>query len=164
MKKILLLFVLFSLGNIVRGNPIGVEKARQIALEYIKNNGAYAPSKYAQVEKVIKKVPLSTNAYYIFNVGQNNGFVIVSADDNMQTVLGHSKNGTFNEKNIPDGMKWWLECCQRYIKFVANNKHRINHIEESGWGVNIPINEDNTLNMDEMYIGSDINIGGRLFD
>ena len=124
MKKILLLFVLFSLGNIVRGNPIGVEKARQIALEYIKNNGAYAPSKYAQVEKVIKKVPLSTNAYYIFNVGQNNGFVIVSADDNMQTVLGHSKNGTFNEKNIPDGMKWWLECCQRYIKFVANNKQQ----------------------------------------
>ena len=56
------------------------------------------------MEKVIKKVPLSTNAYYIFNVGQNNGFVIVSADDNMQTVLGHSKNGTFNEKNIPDGM------------------------------------------------------------
>lgn len=41
---------------------------------------------------------------------------------------------------------------------------RINHIEESGWRVNIPINEDNTLNMDEMYIGSDIDIGGRLFD
>lgn len=41
---------------------------------------------------------------------------------------------------------------------------RINHIEESGWGVNIPINEDNTLNMDEMYIGSDINIGGRLLE
>ncbi|MCR4485928.1 hypothetical protein [Streptococcus parasanguinis] len=41
---------------------------------------------------------------------------------------------------------------------------RINNIEESGWGVNIPINEDNTLNMDEMYIGSDINIGGRLFE
>ena len=41
---------------------------------------------------------------------------------------------------------------------------RINHIEESGWGVDIPINEDNTLNLDEMYIGSDINIGGRLFE
>lgn len=41
---------------------------------------------------------------------------------------------------------------------------RINHIEESGWRVDIPINEDNTLNMDEMYIGSDINIGGRLFE
>ena len=41
---------------------------------------------------------------------------------------------------------------------------RINHIEESGWGVDIPINEDNTLNLDEMYIGSDIDIGGRLLE
>ena len=41
---------------------------------------------------------------------------------------------------------------------------RINNIEESGWGVDIPINEDNTLNLDEMYIGSNINIGGRLFE
>ena len=40
----------------------------------------------------------------------------------------------------------------------------INNIEESGWRVDIPINEDNTLNLDEMYIGSDINIGGRLFE
>ena len=40
----------------------------------------------------------------------------------------------------------------------------INHIEESSWGVDIPINEDNTLNLDEMYIGSDIRIGGRLLE
>ena len=40
----------------------------------------------------------------------------------------------------------------------------INHIEESGWGVDIPINEDNTLNLDEMYIGSDVDIGGRLLE
>ena len=41
---------------------------------------------------------------------------------------------------------------------------RINNIEESGWGVDIPINEDNTLNLYEMYIGSDIRVGGRLFE
>ena len=41
---------------------------------------------------------------------------------------------------------------------------RINHMEESGWRVDIPINEDNTLNLDEMYIGSDIDIRGRLFE
>ena len=40
----------------------------------------------------------------------------------------------------------------------------INHIEESSWRVDIPINEDNTLNLDEMYIGSDIRVGGRLFE
>ena len=49
-------------------------------------------------------------------------------------------------------------------EYYMNVYGRINHIEESGWGVDIPINEDNTLNLDEMYIGSDINIGGRLFE
>ena len=49
-------------------------------------------------------------------------------------------------------------------EYYMNVYGGINHIEESGWRVDIPINEDNTLNLDEMYIGSDINIGGRLFE
>ena len=49
-------------------------------------------------------------------------------------------------------------------EYYINVFGRINNIEESGWGVDIPINDDNTLNLDEMYIGSDIDIGGRLFE
>ena len=49
-------------------------------------------------------------------------------------------------------------------EYYMNVFGRINHIEESGWRVDIPINEDNTLNLDEMYLGSDIRIGGRLFE
>ena len=49
-------------------------------------------------------------------------------------------------------------------EYYMNVYGRINNIEESGWRVDIPINDDNTLNLDEMYIGSDIGIGGRLFE
>ena len=49
-------------------------------------------------------------------------------------------------------------------EYYMNVYGGINHIEESSWGVDIPINEDNTLNLDEMYIGSDIRIGGRLLE
>ena len=49
-------------------------------------------------------------------------------------------------------------------EYYMNVYGGINNIEESSWGVDIPINEDNTLNLDEMYIGSDIGIGGRLFE
>ena len=49
-------------------------------------------------------------------------------------------------------------------EYYMNVFGRINNIEESGWRVDIPINEDNTLNLDKMYIGSDIGIGGRLFE
>ena len=49
-------------------------------------------------------------------------------------------------------------------EYYMNVYGGINNIEESSWRVDIPINEDNTLNLDEMYVGSDINIGGRLFE
>ena len=49
-------------------------------------------------------------------------------------------------------------------EYYMNVYGRINNIEESGWRVDIPINEDNTLNLDKMYIGSDIDIGGRLLE
>ena len=49
-------------------------------------------------------------------------------------------------------------------EYYMNVYGGINHIEESGWRVDIPINEDNTLNLDKIYIGSDIGIGGRLFE
>ena len=49
-------------------------------------------------------------------------------------------------------------------EYYVNVYGRINNIEESGWGVDIPINEDNTLNLDEMYIGSDIDIEGRILE
>ena len=47
-------------------------------------------------------------------------------------------------------------------EYYMNVYGRINNIEESGWGVDIPINDDNTLNLDEMYVGSDIHIGDYL--
>ena len=49
-------------------------------------------------------------------------------------------------------------------EYYMNVYGGINHIEESSWGVDIPINEDNTVNIDEMYIGSDIRVEGRLFE
>lgn len=47
-------------------------------------------------------------------------------------------------------------------EYYINVFGRINNIEESGWGVDIPIDDDNTVNIDDMYLGSDIRIGGRL--
>lgn len=47
-------------------------------------------------------------------------------------------------------------------EYYINVFGRINNIEESGQGVDIPIDDDNTVNIDDMYLGSDIRIGGRL--
>lgn len=119
MKKTLLLLAAVSTGMAVWGNPVDLEKARQLALSHIQTNGTVA--KRAKAADITKSVKVSTDAYYVFNVGRNDGFVIVAADDNAPAILGHSSNGTFDENNIPDGMKWWLENCQRYVKYVASH-------------------------------------------
>ena len=38
---------------------------------------------------------------------------------------------------------------------------RINNIEESGWGVDIPINDDQSINMREMFMLHEPTIGGK---
>ena len=55
-----------------------------------------------------------TAAYYIFN--HQNGFVIVSADDRLPSVLGYSDNGCFDPDRTPENMKWWLGEYQREFK------------------------------------------------
>ena len=49
-------------------------------------------------------------------------------------------------------------------EYYMNVYGGINNIEESSWRVDIPINEDSTLNIDEMYLGSYIRVGGKLFE
>ena len=45
-------------------------------------------------------------------------------------------------------------------EYYINVFGRINNIEESGWGVDIPINDDESVNLEEMIIGNYISIGG----
>ena len=49
-------------------------------------------------------------AFYVFNQENENGFVIVSADDRTaQDVLVYSEQGAFNYETINPNFKWWLE-------------------------------------------------------
>lgn len=50
----------------------------------------------------------STNqpAFYVFGSERPDGFVIASADDRLQPVLGIADSGSFS--NLPENMQWWL--------------------------------------------------------
>ena len=49
-------------------------------------------------------------------------------------------------------------------EYYINVFGRINNIEESGWGVDIPINEDKSIDMGGMYMIHEPTIGGELID
>ena len=75
-----------------------------------------------------------------------------------------SKSSKIESVQIDWDQTQWSDGGLTTPEYYVNVYGCINHIEESSWRVDIPINEDNTLNLDEMYIGSDIDIGGRLLE
>ena len=51
----------------------------------------------------------ATDLYYVFDRGDNEGFVIVSGDDQTPAVLGYTDTGRFDYHEMPENMREWLD-------------------------------------------------------
>lgn len=70
------------------------------------------PLSVAESAPILVETKMATGgpAYYVFNNGQESeGFIIVSADDVAEAVLGYSDSGSFDPGNISPATAWWLE-------------------------------------------------------
>lgn len=47
-------------------------------------------------------------AVYVFNKGDRNGYLVISADDEFPAVLGYADSGTFSEADMAPALRWWL--------------------------------------------------------
>ena len=100
-----LLMLLLGIGLLAQAAPISQDQARKEALSFLLNKQISNRS--------LKPVALSNRmlkagnqaAFYIFNVGNNQGFVIVSGDDRINPILGYSDEGYFDEAKAPSNMK-----------------------------------------------------------
>lgn len=58
--------------------------------------------------------------YYVFNIGDNNGFVIVSGDDRAKDILGYSNSGSFDINSLPANFTAWLGFYQKELNVLMN--------------------------------------------
>ena len=96
------------------------QEAAQIASQFITQanatptlrlqKAAAATSVTAPVELAFTQYQIdnTTPAVFVFN-STDEGFVLVSAEDNARAVLGYSDEGTFDANNIPENMQFWLK-------------------------------------------------------
>lgn len=61
--------------------------------------------------------------YYIYNVGNDNGFVIIAGDERMDPILGYSLSGHFDPENIADGLAYMLDSYSASAKKWRNQKN-----------------------------------------
>ena len=100
--------------------PVGRQQARQAALAFIKshaNANSHALTRASQAALSLNEVA-STNAYYIFNVGKGQGFVIASADDRTVDVLGYAEEGTYDEQQCPASLKMLLAQYRQEVRML----------------------------------------------
>ena len=63
-----------------------------------------------------------TPCFYVFNVLNGDGFVMVSADDNIEPILGYSTEKDFDDNNIPSNVENWLKQSNEQIAIVIEQK------------------------------------------
>lgn len=113
MKKFTLiaLFMLVCLG--ITAKDISQQQAQRIAQNFLQKSGG-AKRAFSKGKNLSLKLAYEGNAtngekcFYVFNASDNNGFVIVSADDKADEILGYSDRGSFDSSNMPENMKSWL--------------------------------------------------------
>ena len=58
---------------------------------------------------------------YLFNVSGNDGFVIVSNDDQTIPILGFGESGNIDPDDLPDNMRAWLQSYADQIAWLQSN-------------------------------------------
>lgn len=141
----LLLVVLTS--TIAFAGPVDLEQAKGKAARFMKElNGSrisadagaeYAPARSVKGKRTKTDVP----AYYVFNVQDEKGFVIVSGDDNTDEILGYSTNGSFDMESMPENVKAWLEGYAEQIAMLETYapQHRASMQNSTQWSAISPL-------------------------
>lgn len=122
--KIVTLFLLFPL--MVMAGPIDKKKAQKIAQQHISEKKS-APSSQVMTmayQSLSQKRPGQTN-YYVYNIGNDKGFVIVSGDDRATPILGYSDEGSFDMNQMPDNIKAWMSYYDEAMDLVVE-KNMVN--------------------------------------
>ena len=109
-----LLVLLFAFFHGAKANPVGRERAQQLASNFLNVNGVRS----SQMTDVTEEVGFSN--VYVFTT--ENGFVIMAADDCVQPILGYSLNGSFDYENMPDNKRAWIQEYSDQIQSAIDNQ------------------------------------------
>ena len=158
MKRLFLMLSMVCLAISGWADQITREQALRQAQIFFSQNGKGASFTTAEtaMSKARKRSQQVPDYYYVFNAGQDQGFVIVSGDDRTVPILGYSYHGSFDVDNIPSNMAVWLQGYADQIKYMQEHhlqaeksvptrgggKAAVTPFLTTHWDQNSPYNDD----------------------
>jgi len=134
--KLLLLSIvmLFVFGNL-QANFVSKEKAAKVAVNfYYQAINAQQPVDISSI-KITDTYTIAEKGisfYYVFNI-KNGGFIIVSAEDAMNPILGYSFENNYSEENPSPEFTWWMSGYKDQIRYAKENKLSADAKTQAQW-------------------------------
>jgi chromosome segregation ATPase len=122
MKRLLLILTLVCFANIGWAKQVTRDQALRQAQMFLSQKGLPGSLTSAETQMSRRRAQgiVQPECYYVFNAGMDQGFVIVSGDDRVETVLGYSTSGHFDVDNIPPAMADLLNYYAAQIEAIRN--------------------------------------------
>lgn len=118
MKKVNFLFLTIAVSFLTHkltANPVTQQTAQTVASNFYSLTFKSAPGlTLIYTENSGNGQPV----YYVFDVNNNNGFVIVSAEDAVHPILGYSDKGHYVMPTTNNNVAWWLNCRKQEIEYA----------------------------------------------
>lgn len=121
MRKTLLLFSLFLVTLVAWGKPIDRNEALKQANAFLSSKGIPVRQSLDMAYAQPGKAAEARSLYYVFNVGNDKGFVIVAGDDAVSPILAYADRGDFSEREMAPAAKAMLESYAQQIEMIQQD-------------------------------------------
>ena len=118
--SILFLLIAVTVGHMM-ANPVTQAQAEQMARSFITQRPNASAKTVLRHMAVAKSGAKEIQPYYVFNAGDDEGFVIVSGEDRFANVIAYADRGRFTLDGAPASLRSWMELYARYVEAYWHN-------------------------------------------
>ena len=123
MKRLSMLFSLMALIWGLQASPVDQQKAQLLGARFLSATAVGQRNAAIQLDLVAVATDQTRGAtdYYVFNVSNGEGFVIVAGDDRVKPVLAYSTTGRYQPEDVAEGFAFTLGAFQQEIHYVREH-------------------------------------------
>jgi hypothetical protein len=132
MKKLTNVLLALTAGiGAVSAAPVALNVAQKVASNFYSQNTAKSvlTSTLAYTENDASGVPL----YYIFNINDKDGWVIITGEDASRPVLGYSTNGNWVVPTKGNNIYFWMQYRKKQLDYIRTNKYTASSDVSAEW-------------------------------
>ncbi len=122
-KTTFVLIVLTFLSGSVISKKVSLKKARQVAVHFYTERFSESRTPDENLLPIINFTKGET-VFYVFNIKDERGFIIVSGDEALPPVPGYSFEGNFSTDDRNDAFDFWMEGLGKYARLRETGKYK----------------------------------------